>query len=527
MWKMRQALMATLMAAGAALSAFPLAAQEIPRFPIVRFNVAGNTLLPQSVIDEAVAPFIGPKQTFGDVQQALEALEARYRRLGYTTINVILPEQVLERGEVLLNVVEGRLKDIRISGQKYYDEDNIRATLPTLIEGESPIVHDVSANLRIANENPVKNLKLQLKPGDRDEDIHAEIQVTDERPWKVGLTLENTGSIQTGRNRLGFSFQHANLWNRDHILTAQYQTSPEKPNDVKVYALSYRVPLYSIGDAIDFYATQSNVNAGTISLGANSPINLAISGSGVAYGGRYSLNLRRQGNFEHQLVFGLDNKLSQNSIGAGAVQLGNDITTRPLLFQYNGRWQVEASELSWYGGLVRNLPGGEFGDQSDFDRLPRVAPANFSLLRYGLTANHAYTSDWQVRFVLGGQWTNRPLIPGEQFGIGGAGSVRGFQEREIADDKGLQTSFEVYTPELCQPLGGEHRCRALAFVDSGGVYSADREKSREHVASTGLGFRYNLGKQASFQTDYGHVLQGGGSQSRGDWRVHARLGVFF
>jgi hemolysin activation/secretion protein len=501
--------------------------QDVPKFPIVRFNVEGNFSLPQAEVEAAVRPFIGPQQDFGDVQQALEALEALFSRRGFSTVSVQLPEQVLDKGEVLLRVVEGRLREVKISGQQFFNEDNIRAALPTLKPGVVPVVDDISANLRIANENPTRQLTLSLAPGERDEDIDAIVRVTDERPWKLGMTLDNTGTNQTGKRRLGLMFQHANLWNRDHILTYQYQTSPEKPDDVKVHALAYRIPLYSLGDAIDFFATESNVNAGTIPAG---PINLAISGSGVVFGSRYTLNLKRQGNYDHKMLFGLDYKAFNNNIDGGGLQLGGTITVHPLSAQYNGAWQNAGSELSVLAGINYNIPGGKNGRQDDFSRARVGAPDDFYLFRGGLIASHTYKNDWQVRFSSSAQWADQPLIPGEQFGIGGGTSVRGFQEREISNDKGVQVSLELYTPEMCARLGGDHRCRLLGFVDSGAVYRIDAlpgEQAREDIASTGLGLRYSWSRHISFQTDYGYVLRGGGSQSRGDWRLHARMGLIF
>src|SRR5476649_2985205 len=45
-----------------------------------RFDVSGNTLLPPSLIEQTVAPYTGQRRDFGDVQRALEALEAVYRQ---------------------------------------------------------------------------------------------------------------------------------------------------------------------------------------------------------------------------------------------------------------------------------------------------------------------------------------------------------------------------------------------------------------------------------------------------------------
>jgi hemolysin activation/secretion protein len=196
---------AWVLAAGSAL------AQAVPQFPIVRFKVEGNTLLSQDVIDASVQPFIGPNRDFGDVQGALEALENLFKHRGFTTVSVQLPEQVLDKGEVILKVVEGRLRQVKIDGQQHFDEANIRAALPTLKSDQVPLIDDISANLRVANEHPARQLSLRLAPGERNEDIDAIVQVSDEKPWKMGATLENTGTQQTGQHRLGLSYQHANL----------------------------------------------------------------------------------------------------------------------------------------------------------------------------------------------------------------------------------------------------------------------------------------------------------------------------
>ena len=60
-------------------------------FDIVRFQVEGNTLLPQAQVQGILGPLAGPKRVYGDIQKALEALEAAYRRAGYSTVQVYVP----------------------------------------------------------------------------------------------------------------------------------------------------------------------------------------------------------------------------------------------------------------------------------------------------------------------------------------------------------------------------------------------------------------------------------------------------
>ena len=57
--------------------------------------------------------------------------------------------------------------------------------------------------------------------------MDAEV-VADQRPYRFSLSLDNTGTPQTGNYRVGAGFQYANLFNRDHVLNVQYVTSPSR-----------------------------------------------------------------------------------------------------------------------------------------------------------------------------------------------------------------------------------------------------------------------------------------------------------
>src|SRR5687767_8159684 len=71
-----------------------------PRFDINRFEVSGNTLLPDAEVERLVAPYTGMNKDFADIQRALEALEQAYRDRGYGIAQVQLPEQDITRGVV-------------------------------------------------------------------------------------------------------------------------------------------------------------------------------------------------------------------------------------------------------------------------------------------------------------------------------------------------------------------------------------------------------------------------------------------
>jgi hemolysin activation/secretion protein len=132
---------------------------------------------------------------------------------------------------------------------------------------------------------------------------------------------------------------------------------------------------------------------------------------------------------------------------------------------------------------------------------------------------------------MNGQYSDDMLVTGEQFGIGGADSVRGFAEREVTNDWGYRGTAEVYTPDFGgkTPVAGA-RSRALAFVDWGGVYRINPglgESTTQHIASAGLGFRFSHGTSLAFRADWAMVWNEGGEQGRGDSRVHFSLSYVF
>ena len=217
-----------LMLAFALGFALPAFAQE-DRFDIVRFQVEGNTLLPAERVQELVAPFVGQRRMYGDVQKALEALEGDYRRLGFGTVNVYVPEQELTSGVVRLIVSEAVVGKVMVSGNKFFNLDNIRASLPQLEEGKAPNLRQLSENVQLANESPAKQMEVTLATSEEENKVDVKVEVKEEDPERFFVTLDNTGTKATGKHRLGVSYQNANVNNRDQVLTLAYTTAVDPP----------------------------------------------------------------------------------------------------------------------------------------------------------------------------------------------------------------------------------------------------------------------------------------------------------
>jgi hemolysin activation/secretion protein len=514
----------------AALHAQAPAAVPAPvelRFDVTRYRVEGNTLLAQDEIERVLAPFTGKGRDFGDVQRALEALQEAYRARGYSAVQVYLPEQELARGEVRLRVIEAKIARLEVAGNKFFDEANIRRSLPALEVGSTPNANVIAKNLKLANENPAKQTNVVLRAGAKEGEVEARVDVVDENPSKWFATLDNTGTPQTGYHRLGFGYQNANLANRDHAITLQYVTSIEEPSQVGIYSVGYHLPLYAYGASMDFVAGYSDVDAGTTQTPSGA---LSSSGRGGVVGVRYNWHLDHHAGYDHKLVFGLDHRMYRNTcaLGAfGAAGCGAAAATfnlTPVSATYAGTITYPTGRMAFYVGASANIGGGSKGDSAALSAARANADENYWLARAGLDWGHALPGDWQLRGRLDLQHADEVLVPPEQFGIGGINSVRGFLERERADDRGHSGTLEVYTPELAPRVGlKDWNFRMLAFYDFGRVARIDPlpgEPRREGIASAGVGLRLALPKRFSLRFDVANILDTaqGGSRERNHTR---------
>lgn len=507
----------------------------IGRFDITRYQVEGNTLLPAADVDNLLAPYAGKSRNFGDVQKAVEALEAAYRARGYNVVQVVLPEQELNHGMVRLTVLEMRIGKVTVQGNKVFDEANIRRSLPALREGEVPNIGRISNSLRMANENFAKKTSLQLQSGDKDGEVNAVLKVEDDKAWKIGANLDNSGTTSSGRTHIGLLYQNANIAGRDHVLSMQYTTTVEDPSRISVWGAGYHIPLYELGDSIDLFGSYSNVDSGSVAAGV---FNLQVSGKGGLYGARYNKELVRSGEFESKLIFGLDYKAYKNDVHAflndiplSGESLGHDVTVHPLSVSYLGTWSTKAGESSINVSALLNVPGGSNGTSEDIALARKNAAAAYKIVRVGASTIRNLSSDWKLRLAFNGQYTPDALVPGEQFGAGGASSVRGFAEREVSNDTGYAANAEIYTPNLCTAIQRVPTlCRALVFVDAAHLSrnkALPSELTQMSIASAGLGLRAMLDRYVAMQFDYGRVIDGGGVRSNGSSRVHFSMNMSY
>lgn len=495
-------------------------AQDV-EFTVDGWRIEGDNPIGEDRAQSVLAPFTGPQQGLGGLQKAAAALESAIHEAGFTFYRVVLPPQTVEDGAVRLQVYVFTVGEVVVEGNRFHDDENIRASLPSLVEGESPNAREVSLNLALANLNVSKRARLTFGPGAEPGRLDARIEVADRDPDRYYLWANDTGTEATGDYRVGAGFQMANFLDRDQYLNGTIATSPSKPDQVAQYGLSWRAPLYTLNSLFNLFAVYSDVDSGTVAEFFD------VRGSGTVFGGGYSKILPRVGNYRQAATIGVTDKKFDSDIDFSGQPIGVDVRSRPAWLDYRGEYEGETLDSTVSLTVLSNLSGGSHNDGAAYAASRVGARQDWNAVRFD-TSLEKTLREWIVRVRLSGQYADEPLISGEQFGIGGAGSVRGLNEREFTADRGVSGSVEVMAPPFSNGM------RVGLFLDGGALENespAVGEVDRLDVVSGGVTANWRYRNHWQFDLDLARVVDVSGFAPEGttredDSRVHFNVTYF-
>ena len=483
---------------------------ETPLLQITRFVIEGPNPLSEQETQALLAPHLGPHSDLASIEAAADTLEKAIRAHGHSFHRVIVPAQNPQSGELKLRVLGFSLAEVNVSGNRFFSSDNILRSLPGFRSGISPDLQELGRQITLANEHPAKRLTVQFRDSPKPDHINADIVVRDVPAAQtfIGLTgggrdFDNSLNRNTGYTRLTIGHQRSNLFDLDHALTLAYTTSPDHLNKVSQFGVFYWMPLYSYNTSLSAYWTKSDVDTGTVGVAG---VNFAVSGKGEFYGLRATYALPKYRLISHSLSLAIDSRYFESSVGfAGGALPTAGVGSTPVSLRYAVR-----SDQEWggFGGnveYVANVGGGRGNDARAYTTARSTADTHWSVIRWEADMHYNLGSRWGLNAKLRGQYTDDLLIPGEQFGVGGVGSVRGLKEREATGDRGYTANIELTAPAMYAGIV------PFAFTDFGRrthLVAVTGVAQKDSATSVGLGARWNWEKGLDVSVSYANVLNG-------------------
>jgi hemolysin activation/secretion protein len=233
-----------------------VAPKPAPKLEVRAYRIEGNTVLPPENFG-VLSNYTGTNLDFPRLREGLGKLQMRYRELGFPTINVTLPQQKLTNGVVRVQVVEGRLSEIVVSGNKHFSSENIRRALPSLTTNILLNTKWFQPELDEANASRDRQIYPVISPGLDPGTTRLELKVKDRLPLHGRIEVNDKSTPGTPLLRLDTAVQYGNLWQREHQIGVDYNFSPQRfkgggdaetfldSPEIASYSAFYRLPLGS------------------------------------------------------------------------------------------------------------------------------------------------------------------------------------------------------------------------------------------------------------------------------------------
>lgn len=476
-----------------------------------RFDFTGNFLFKTEDLRALVASYLGRPVTLFDIYEAADQVTSFYVSRGYTLASVNVPAQKIDGGVVRLEVIEGRIGEIQVEGNRRYRTDSVIAYLEGVKPGGVYRGSSLAEGLSNLNELPGLSTRAVLRPGTEFGTSDVVVQAT-EKAFEGRATVDNYGREDVGE----FRFTASGTFNNPLRAEDQLEVLGLITEDhlLKYGYLGYSIPL-------DVHGTRLSVSYGEAEFEVDGVRGL----DGENKSGRIELS--------RSLIRTRTDRLSL-SLGVSSTSADTDLAGVPLsqdtdltLLEFGGSYLH-----AWANRAASQLG---FGMSSNFDRASNLELNNQENLREDqrfraqLDVLHLHPLPKQMEALIGlsGAWSPDPLADTQKFSLGGPGSVRGYPASEVRGDYGFLSSLTVRRPFALGPVS----MFGSVFVDSGKVASHDTPEPghlSQTLSSVGLGVegRYKQfhGKlDWAFPREDSHEV----SDSRDDSRVFGAVSVSF
>ena len=486
---------------------------ETPAAVLVnQIDVVGSTVFSAAELAEVTKPYLNRQITFTELLQARSAITQLYVSRGYVTSGAFLPPQTIENGRVTIQVLEGKLESINITGTRRLNPSYIRSRLGLV--ATAPLNQArLLEGLQLLQLNPlIETLSADLQSGTQPGSSILQVAVKEADSFHIQIGLNNGRSPSVGSFRRQIQFEQANLTGLGDNLSVEYLNT-DGSNEVNG---SYEMPL--------------NPQNGRLRLAVGHADSRVIQPpfdqADITAPSRYYELTYRQPVFQtptQELALGLtaSRQESQTLVdGEGiplALEADSDGQTRVSALRFTQEWTERSSQhvfavrsqvslgVDWFDATVNaDRPDSQFlAWRTQGQWVRKLAPDALLLLRGDL------------------QLSDRSLVALEQFGIGGAQSVRGYRQDALLGNDGALVSAEARLPLLrWREVGG--LLQIAPFLDLGTTWHNPEPLNPNTLVGVGLGLLWQQ-EDFSARLDWGIPLV----QLDGEKRSWQENGLYF
>lgn len=469
---------------------------------IKKVKIHGNESISTKMIQSWIKGYLNKELSLKDIYQICQVIDQRYAEKGYFLARSYPPPQTIEKGVLTIEIIEGKLGNISVVGNKYYSESFIRSYFTSLLN--KPLKRDQFLRaLMLLNDNSDLSAGAIFEKGKEFGCADVILQVHDAAPRHLYLNGNNYGRDLTTNVRAGGRLDWGNLLVQgDKLSIAEVIGFPV--NALYFTDVTYTAPLNRKGTSMELAYLFSRFKIEEdLSLHLKGSSQIATLKFNQAVTRSQSLNTDVFSSFDYKQIKNYTlgyvtsfDKLRVLTVGAlldhYQPSIGRDYLTMKFaagIPDFLGGLSAVDSESSRVGG------GGRFFQLNvDYDRIQHLPKSCY------------------LYFHASGQLSPSYLTLPQQIYIGGIDTVRGFPLAVGLGDSGYYLNLEFRVPP---PFFGEHRFLKTkkkwkdvlqfdVFVDHGGTFL--QSIANTFLVGSGLGLRLNGPYGLSFSIDVGFPL---------------------
>jgi len=474
---------------------------------VKEIRIQNNQAISTKELCKVIASYQDTNLTMKQIQEVCLKLQDKYLKEGYFLARVYPPPQEIREGILTLEVVEGKLGNIFIQGNKYY-KDKFIAKYFEKFQSSAIQYNSLYKSLLLLNENPDMEAKIIFKKGEKVGTADLIVQVADRRSLHLAINENNFGSAQSAIWRTGLQLSYGNLFAQGDTLT--FRESLGNPiKNVNFSQGIYTLPLNTIGTKFegDFGYSKSK-----------SPVL-----SSVVYSGQTRI---ARAKVEQALI-----RKRQTSTDVYLKFEYKQIENRAV-HQTQSYDKLRIAVAGWKIDHTDRLRGRNLADIYLSYGIPHFlgglhskdplcsregAGGLFAMLSAEYNRIQALPKGCLLLVEFQGQATSYKLPVAEQIYIGGQGSVRGFPTGCFVGDNGYSATLEFRAP---LPLGGDKKLpfsskkwkdfmQFVAFLDQGGVLlngNGEQQTRHKFLVGAGVGARFYFPHDLTVSFDIGFPI---------------------
>lgn len=468
---------------------------------IKEIRLSGYTVFSAEELKKITAPYENRIVTSSELEDLRVELTRHYIQSGYINSGAVLPDQKVVDGVIQMVIVEGKLTEFEVVGNKHLSSNFITKRLE-LGAGPPLNVHDLQDQIQIILESPViSTMNSALRPGDRPGEASLTTEVKEGPRFQFIPVIDNRLSPTLGEVRALLPVYFYDLTSHGDVLSAAVGVGEGLTDS---YA-NWSIPLNAHDTTLSLFADYSDAE---IVNGAFQVLNITNKTTTVGF--RVSHPFYRTPRQKFSMALGFDLRTSESELlGSGFAftpGVPSDGEVKASVIRFSQDWTNRSLDNILAARSMFSIGIDAFDATINDGDIP--SGEYIAWLGQFQWAKLLGENSGQLIFKTNLQYTNDPLFTMEQYSVGGALSVRGYRENTLVRDRGYDLSLEYRYP-LMKDASGRNVVTLAPFIDAGGANNnvLPNGPNPDFIYSAGVGLRWDPTTKVHAQVYWGYGFE--------------------